>query len=56
MIISLLHGLAFTMNQTLKNKIYKLGKGDDRIPILQPARSRSQKKKKNTEKKNETDM
>ena len=31
------------MNQKLKNKIYQLGKTDDRIPILQVARSRSKK-------------
>ena len=35
------YGLAFTVNQRFKNKIYKLEKDDERIPILQLARSRS---------------
>ena len=34
-IISLWYGLAFSVNQKLINKIYKLGKADYRIPILQ---------------------
>ena len=42
-IISLWYRLAFIVNQKLKNKIYQLGKTDDRIPILQVARSRSKK-------------
>ena len=51
-IISLWYGLAFFVNQKLKNKIYKVEKGDDRVPmkgpndrvpILQLARSRSKK-------------
>ena len=33
------------MNQKWKNKVYKLGKVDDRIQILQPARSRNKRPK-----------
>ena len=40
------YGLAFFVNQKWKNKIYKLGKVDGRIQILQPARSRNKDKKK----------
>ena len=37
--------LAFIVNKKLKNKIYKLGKADDRIPVLQLTRSRGKKQK-----------
>ena len=33
------------MNQKLKNKIYKLRKVDDRVQILQLARSRNKRQK-----------
>ena len=39
------YGLAFIENQKWKNKVYKLGKVDDRIQILQPARSRNKRPK-----------
>ena len=39
-IISLWYGLTFTANEKFKNKINKLGKDDDRIPILQLVTSR----------------
>ena len=39
------NGLAFIKNQKWKNKIYKLGKVDDKIQILQPARSRNKRQK-----------
>ena len=45
-----LYGLASTVNQKLKNKIHKLGKGDDRILVLQLARSRTKKTKRNQDK------
>ena len=41
------HELAFIVNKKLENKIYKLGKVDDRIPVLQLARSRGKKQKEN---------
>ena len=41
-IISLWYGLTFIVNQKWKNKTYKLGKGRDRIHILQLARSRKE--------------
>ena len=34
------YGLAFIVSQKWKNKIYKLGKVEDRIAILQLVRSR----------------
>ena len=37
--------LAFIVNKKWKNKIYKLGKVDDRISVLQVTRSRSKKQK-----------
>ena len=47
-IISLIwYGFAFIVNQKLKSKIYKLGKGDDKIPVPRLARSRSQKQNEN---------
>ena len=46
-IISLVYWLAFIVNQKLKNKIYKLGKGDYRILILQLGRCRSKKPNEN---------
>ena len=36
------------MNQKWQKKIYKLGKGDERIPILQLARSAKSKKQEET--------
>ena len=45
-IISLWCGLAFIVNQKWKNQIEKLGKVDDKIPILQLTRSKSKKTKK----------
>ena len=48
-VTSLWYGLAFIVNKKWKNKIYKLGKVDDRIPVLQLARSRGKKQ-------NESDM
>ena len=38
-------GLAVIVNQKCKNKIYKLRKLDDRIQILQLARSRNKRQK-----------
>ena len=38
--------LSFIVDQKWKNKIYKLGKVDDRIRILQPARSRNKRQEK----------
>ena len=35
LITSVWYGLEFIVNKKLKNKIYKLGKVDDRIPVLQ---------------------
>ena len=43
--VSFWYWLAFTVNQNWKNKIYRLGKVDDRTPILQLARSMSKKQK-----------
>ena len=40
------YGLAFILNQKWKNKIYKLGKVDGRIPIL-TCKIQEQKTKKN---------
>ena len=37
--------LAFIVNQKWKNKIYKFWKVDDRIQILQLARSRNKRQK-----------
>ena len=37
--------LAFIVNKKWKNKIYKLGKVDDRISVLQVTRPRSKKQK-----------
>ena len=45
-----LYGLASTVNRKLKNKIHKLGKGDDRILVLQLARSRAKKTKRSQDK------
>ena len=45
-----LYGLASTVNRKLKKKIHKLGKGDDRILVLQLARSRTKKTKRNQDK------
>ena len=42
---SLWYAIAFIVNQKWKNKIYKVGKVDDRIPVLQLTRSRSKKQK-----------
>ena len=42
-VASLWYGLAFIVNKKWKNKIYKLGKVEDRIPVLQLARSRAKK-------------
>ena len=39
------YGLAFIVHQKWKNKICKLDKVDDRIQILQPARSRNKRPK-----------
>ena len=39
------YGLAFIVNKKLKNKIYNLGKANDRIPVLQLTRSRGKKQK-----------
>ena len=39
------YGLAFIVHQKWKNKICKLGKVDDKIQILQPARSRNKRPK-----------
>ena len=47
--------LAFMVNQKLKNKIYKLWKDDDRIPVPQLARSRA-KQKKRKKKENEIEI
>ena len=35
LITSVCYGLEFIVNKKWKNKIYKLGKGDDRILVLQ---------------------
>lgn len=43
------YGLAYIENQTWKNKLYQLNKGDDRISNLQLARSSSNKHKRNRE-------
>ena len=43
--LSLWYGLAFTVNQKWKNKIYTLKKADDRIQILQLARFNKKDKK-----------
>ena len=48
-VIFIWHGLAFIVNYKWKNKIYKQGKLDDRIPILQLARFRSKRKKETDE-------
>ena len=45
MITSVWYGLAFIVNKKWKNKIYKLGKVDDRIPVLQLIASRSKTQK-----------
>ena len=37
--------MTFTVSKKWKKKIYKLGKVDDRIPVLQVTRSRSKKQK-----------
>ena len=44
-ILSLWYGLAFIVDQKWKNKIYRLGKVHDKIPILQLIRSRSKRQK-----------
>ena len=43
--MSFLYGIAFIVNQKWKNKIDKLKKVDERIPILQLTRLRSKKQK-----------
>ena len=42
-VTSLWYGLAFIVNKRWKNKIYKLGKVDDRISVLQLTRSKGKK-------------
>ena len=42
-IISLWYGLKFIVDQNWKNKIFKLGKVDERIPILHIARLRGKR-------------
>ena len=44
-IITLKYGLTFIVDQIWKNKIYKLGKVDDRIQIQQLAKSRNKRQK-----------
>ena len=44
-ITSFWNGLALIVNKKWKNKIYKLGNVDDRIPVLQLTRSRGKKQK-----------
>ena len=44
-IMALWFGLAFSVNQKLKRKIYRLGKGHEIIPTLQLAMSSSKKTK-----------
>ena len=39
----LAYWLAFVVNQNWKNKIYRLGKVDEKIPILQVTRSKSKR-------------
>ena len=43
--VSLWYGLTFIVNKKWKDKIYKPGKVDDKIPVLQLTRSRSKKQK-----------
>ena len=43
--MALWYGLAFSVNQKLKRKIYRLGKGHEIIPTLQLAMSSSKKNK-----------
>ena len=43
--VSLWYGLAFIVNEKLKNRTYKLWKGHDSIPILQLARFMGKKNK-----------
>ena len=42
---TVVYGLALIVNQKWKNKIYKFGKVDDRIQILQLARYRNKRQK-----------
>ena len=44
-ITSLWYGLAFIVNKKWKNKIYKLGRVEDRIPVLKLTKSRGKKQK-----------
>ena len=44
-IMALWYGLPFSVNQKLKRKIYRLGKGHEIIPTLQLAMSSSKKNK-----------
>ena len=43
LITCLWYGPAFIVNKKWKTKIYKMGKVDDRIPVLQLTRSSSKK-------------
>ena len=43
LVTMLWYGLAFIVNQKWKSKIFKLWKVDDRIQILEPARSRNKR-------------